>query len=230
MSDKTGMYSVRAILLLITVVSTGFHSPILLAIPKAVTCGTFFGQYVSNQDQSSLQLQLRVARAEDREQVIAFIRAVRIRDKFDPDFNALGKSLYADFSKKPGASLLSKGKLLLLKDQNAQVVGTAGYLRKNAKSAELIRIYVDQVLQNQGIGRKLLQNLINKVFAFGIETIRLQTRDEMSDAVRVYERIGFLETSSHKPGLRYFTLSRENWLNHLRPEEIHNFGFDKTLP
>jgi GNAT superfamily N-acetyltransferase len=82
------------------------------------------------------------------------------------------------------------GCLLLCKD-NDKVVGTACMRMIGEKIGEIKRMYVRPLFRGKGIGRALLEKLINKAQGFGYLKIRLDTGPFMKEAQRLYHSFGF---------------------------------------
>ena len=57
--------------------------------------------------------------------------------------------------------------------------------------AEVKRMYVDPGWRGHGIGRALLETLIDKARALGYGTLRLGTLDDMTAAQSLYRSLGF---------------------------------------
>ena len=56
---------------------------------------------------------------------------------------------------------------------------------------KVVSIAVHPLYRGCGIGRRLLSNLIKKLFDDGVEVIRLEVRDSNIPAYRLYESLGF---------------------------------------
>jgi len=84
------------------------------------------------------------------------------------------------------------GRLLLAKDGN-RVVGIACMRRIGGDIGEIKRMYVQGAFRGQGIGRELLQKLLEEAREMGYSTIRLDSARFMEQAHSLYRSAGFRE-------------------------------------
>lgn len=56
---------------------------------------------------------------------------------------------------------------------------------------ELVKIYLDANTRGKGVGKLLMQNCIDKAKEFGFTSIYLETMPELSNAIGLYEKMGF---------------------------------------
>jgi GNAT superfamily N-acetyltransferase len=84
------------------------------------------------------------------------------------------------------------GRLLLAKDGN-RVAGIACMRRIGADIGEIKRMYVRGAFRGQGIGRALLQRLLEEAREIGYSTIRLDSARFMAEAHSLYRSAGFRE-------------------------------------
>jgi GNAT superfamily N-acetyltransferase len=116
------------------------------------------------------------------------------------------------------AGLLEPPQCLYLAEVDGQPVGTCGLKQVTPQVAEIKRMYVDPALRRRGVGRMLLDRVIDDGRAAGYRTLQLETVVWMVEAHALYRRCGFVETSPFPnpefgcfPGCdhlaRYMTLS-----------------------
>ena len=72
-----------------------------------------------------------------------------------------------------------------------EVVGYAG-IWIVAGEAQVMRVAVQKVLRNQGLGLLLTQELIKEAWDAGAEAVTLEVRESNAAALKVYERCGFV--------------------------------------
>ncbi|MHA2339808.1 MAG: GNAT family N-acetyltransferase [Candidatus Hodarchaeales archaeon] len=88
------------------------------------------------------------------------------------------------------------GCLILCKNEN-EIVGTACMRQIGEKIGEIKRMYVRPAFRGGGIGRTLLEKLIDKARDFGYSRIRLDTGPFMKKAHELYYSFGFRNIDSY---------------------------------
>ena len=82
------------------------------------------------------------------------------------------------------------GKAFLAR-RNGEVVGCGAYRRRSEEFCEMKRLFVPDRFRGLGIGRKLCAALIASAREERFKLMRLDTAGPMSEAVALYEAIGF---------------------------------------
>lgn len=101
----------------------------------------------------------------------------------------------------PGAYAPPRGRLLIAGLPEAAVGCIA--LRPLAADAfavstgEVKRLYVKPDARGTGLGVRLVTTLVTEARAIGYRELKLDTLERMTDARRVYERLGFAECSPY---------------------------------
>ncbi len=85
---------------------------------------------------------------------------------------------------------------LVVEDNVGRLLGGGGYARlagtsKSEGICEIQKMYFWPELRGQGIGKRLLSELIRRAEADGYRTLYLETMPQMTDAIRLYEAFGF---------------------------------------
>lgn len=97
-----------------------------------------------------------------------------------------------------------------------QLIGICGFLaetrQKTKHRGEVVQMFVDPAFKGLGIGRTLLQKVIDQAFGSGqIEQIILSAVFENKKAIKLYEQAGFIEygrlQNYFKSGTGYTTQS-----------------------
>ena len=143
---------------------------------------------------------------------------VRIRQAIDPVDFAQARALFEEYAAwldvdlsfqgfaqelatLPGAYAPPRGRLLIAGPREAAVGCIA--LRPLAADAspvstgEVKRLYVKPDARGTGLGVRLVTTLLAEARAIGYRDLKLDTLERMTDARRVYERLGFAECSPY---------------------------------
>ncbi len=84
----------------------------------------------------------------------------------------------------------------ILKSES-DVVGMGTIRKLNEGVGEIKRMYVRPQFRGKGIGKALLQELLNNAEEFKFSTIRLDSGAFMKDAQRLYRKFGFVEIEEY---------------------------------
>jgi GNAT superfamily N-acetyltransferase len=110
----------------------------------------------------------------------------------------------------PGAYAPPKGRLLIALVQ-AKPAGTAALRPLSGQSCEAKRLYVRPRYRGRGIGRSLVDRLINEARLAGYKEMYGDTLKSMKSALQMYNQIGFREvgpySSDPTPGAIFLKLS-----------------------
>ena len=82
------------------------------------------------------------------------------------------------------------GKTFLAR-RDSEVVGCGAYRRRSDEYCEMKRLFVPDRFRGLGLGRKLCAAMIASARAEGFRLMRLDTAARLSEAVTLYEAIGF---------------------------------------
>jgi len=90
------------------------------------------------------------------------------------------------------------GGVLLVALEDGQVAGCVALRELEAGICEMKRLYVRPPFRGHGVGRKLVQELMDRARALGYRKMRLDTIDDrMAVAVALYRSVGFTEVSAY---------------------------------
>ena len=92
----------------------------------------------------------------------------------------------------PGVFSPEHGGALLLAVHEGKSVGCIALIRKDANTSELKRMYVQPSSRGQGVGKRLLSELILRAREFGYEKIILDSHKTMTTAHKLYTDAGFV--------------------------------------
>ena len=90
-------------------------------------------------------------------------------------------------------SSYARGRTLVACD-GRRVVGTGTVIPRDAASAEIVRMSVAADYRRSGVGRRLVDELVETARSWGMKRVILETTAEWSDVVQFYERRGFTMT------------------------------------
>lgn len=76
-------------------------------------------------------------------------------------------------------------------DAAGTIVGTGTVVPRGPDTAEVVRMSVATSWRGTGVGRQVLDALIERALAWGVQRLVLETTADWSDTVAFYERCGF---------------------------------------
>ena len=102
------------------------------------------------------------------------------------DFQGFGEELQG----LPGVYGAQGGALLLAMSAD-QPAGTIGLRRLDLRSGEVKRLYLRPQFRGQGLGRRLVEAVMDRARALGYGSVYADTLPVMTDALSLYQRMGF---------------------------------------
>lgn len=101
----------------------------------------------------------------------------------------------------PGSYGRPTGRLLLALHHdlagNDEPIGCVGLRNLEKQTCEMKRLYVRAGFREEGVGRALVENLIEDARAMDYKALRLDTLPIMLEAQRLYRRLGFVEIPAY---------------------------------
>lgn len=85
-----------------------------------------------------------------------------------------------------------RGAFWIVRD-DTRVVGSVGVDRKDERTAELKRLYVDATLRGRGIGQRLVETVLDWTREQGIPRLVLWSDTRFENSHRLYRRLGFTQ-------------------------------------
>ena len=107
--------------------------------------------------------------------------------RFDSGFDPVRSISAGDAELTPPAGLL------LLATLHDEPVGCGALKFRQDSPAEIKRMWVAPAVRGLGLGRRLLYELEDRARARGVRLMRLETKNELSEAIRMYETSGYRE-------------------------------------
>lgn len=112
----------------------------------------------------------------------------------------------AEFAALPGKYAHPQG-CVLLAWKEGQPVGCAALRPVDARVAEMKRVYVRPTVRGEQLGRRLVQDILDRARQAGYTRICLDVLPEFQAAQRLYESLGFVDAEpvsiNPVPGTRY---------------------------
>ncbi len=91
----------------------------------------------------------------------------------------------------PQCAILDGGGRIFLAFQENEAVGCCALLALGAGEFEVAKMAVTESAQGRGIGRCLLESVIDNARASGAKRLYLETNHKLAPAIRLYESVGF---------------------------------------
>jgi putative acetyltransferase len=118
----------------------------------------------------------------------------------------------------PGSYAPPGGKLLLAMQESAanseEAIGCIALRGLRPGVCEMKRLYVRPAFRGSGAGRELIRSLIGDARSIGYQRMLLDTLPSMTEAHKLYRRLGFREIPSYQknpiPGALFFELTLQS--------------------
>lgn len=124
-------------------------------------------------------------------------------------FDAALGAFDEELAKLPGKYGRPDGQLLIATWEDIPA-GCVAYQKIGPVICEMKRMYVDPKYRAKGIGKKLVQELLNRAKEDQYQIMRLDTHPVMKKAQALYQSMGFTEIERYNknpiPGIRFFEL------------------------
>lgn len=99
---------------------------------------------------------------------------------------------------------------LLIARAGADIAGCVALRPLDAHTGEMKRLYVRPAYRGLGLGRRLVEAVIDAAHEAGYSELRLDTLPSMASAQALYRQLGFVEippyNETHLPGTRFYAL------------------------
>ncbi len=116
----------------------------------------------------------------------------RIDPTLNPDLNDINQTY------------IQAGHDFIVVERNEEIVGTAALITEAPEIGRIVRVTVKPNQRRAGIGRKLVQHLIDTAEQKAYKHIVVETNIDWYDAIRLYERCGFIEYDRDDEEVHFF--------------------------
>jgi len=90
------------------------------------------------------------------------------------------------------ASYLGRGGVFeVVQQQDGRIVGTVGLFPVNRRRAELRKMYLLPGARGRGLGKRLLERMLDTARRLGFREVLLETNSVLKEAIGLYEKYGF---------------------------------------
>lgn len=93
--------------------------------------------------------------------------------------------------REPEKYILNPGGRIFFATRGDDIVGCCALIATGPDSYEVAKMAVDETQRNQGIGKSLLDHVIQEARALGARRLTLETNSRLMNAIHVYESLGF---------------------------------------
>jgi putative acetyltransferase len=108
----------------------------------------------------------------------------------------------ADLADVPRSYQSIGGIFRVVEDDAGRVLGCGGLFPMGGGDVELRKMYFRREIRGQGLGRRLLDDLIAEARRLAFGRIELETASNLSTAIALYQRAGFVETKGPRHSCR----------------------------
>ena len=91
----------------------------------------------------------------------------------------------------PEGEIISHGGAILMAVHSGRAIGCCALKPMADGSFEVAKMAIVKEFRGRGLGRRLLEAVVEMALQQGIRRLYLETNDSLRDAVRVYEKVGF---------------------------------------
>ena len=118
------------------------------------------------------------------------------------DLNKISSILQSDFDDFWNENILkseleNENSYYIVAKENDDIVGFGG-LWKSIDDIHITNIVTKKILRNKGIGKAILNELINQAKVFGYNIITLEVNETNSTAISLYKKFGFEKVGIRK--------------------------------
>jgi len=98
----------------------------------------------------------------------------------------------------PRKHILAKGGHILMAERGGQQIGCCALIKRPDSSYEVAKMTVAESERGKGLGRRLLEYVVEFARSNSIPALYLETNTKFAGAIRIYEAVGFRHLPAEK--------------------------------
>lgn len=152
-------------------------------------------------------------------------RTVTIRDFVDADADTFAALNFAwieryfrveakdrESLERPRTSILDRGGAILMAASGDEILGTVALVPVDGETVELAKMAVADHAQGLGIGRRLVESVLERARVMGAKRVYLESNTKLKPAIALYARHGFREVKGPASPYARANIQMERWL------------------
>ena len=143
-------------------------------------------------------MKIREATTADGDAIRAIVRETLAEFGFPMESGGVD----SDLADVPHSYQSRGGIFRVIEDDEGALVGCGGLYPLDGNAVELRKMYCRPAIRGQGLGRKLLDDLVAEARRRAFDRIELETASNLVAAIALYQRAGFVETDGTKHSCR----------------------------
>lgn len=122
--------------------------------------------------------------------------------RINPDLNPDLDDIYSTY--------IQAGHLFIVAELDGQIVGTAALVQETPTIGRIVRVMVRPEQRRAGIGRLLVDYLLETADRRGFHRVLVETNHDWYDAIRLYKRCGFEEYDRDEESVHLSLIIRQD--------------------
>ncbi len=109
----------------------------------------------------------------------------------------------------PDDYIIKPGGYIVMALNNGDAVGTCALIKMTDEKFELAKMAVCDTAQGLGIGKLIGNHIIAKAKQLGAKIIYLESNTQLTPAINLYRKLGFIEVNNHTSGYERVDIKME---------------------
>jgi putative acetyltransferase len=114
-------------------------------------------------------------------------------------FNLCFQNFQQELDELPGCYAPPSGRLWLAVTDREEAAGCIALRELGPGIGEMKRLYVCPEYRGTGLGKRLARTVLEEAASVGYHRLRLDTTPTMTEAIRLYESLGFTRIAPYRP-------------------------------